>query len=92
MTATASDAGASRRLHDAAVVVIVTSARQQLVDLLIAERFGIGRLGDPPPPAWPVVLPDHPAVTATRRRLLCEAMDGRYLRSIPDPLPTTAAA
>ena len=79
-------------LHDDAVVVIVTSARQQLVDLLIAERYGTGRLGEPPPPAWPVVLPDHPAVTAIRRRLLCEAMDGRYLRSLPDPPPSTAAA
>jgi hypothetical protein len=69
--------------------------RQDVVDLLVTERFAPAPLPDLPRPpaarpAAPVRKPDEPAVTESRRRRLCESIDGRYL--VPIDVPKTRKA
>lgn len=68
--------------------------RQDVVDLLVTERYApLPDLPRPPaarPAAAPVRKPEDPAVAEQRRQRLCEAIDGRYLIPI-DPTPRKAA-
>ncbi|MCW6005556.1 hypothetical protein K1W54_13350 [Micromonospora sp. CPCC 205371] len=73
------------------------AARQELLDALLAERFGPPPLPDLPRPllvdrpAVPRRVAEDPAVTEARRRRLCEAIDGRYLVPVKHPPPRRTA-
>jgi hypothetical protein len=58
----------------------MSSARQDLVDELVVERFGPPRLRRPGTPS--TAFDRDPAVLAERQWALCAAMDGVHLAAL----------